>query len=405
MKPEEVRFLERICAEADDDAPRLIFADWLDEQGDPRGEFIRLQVALARLHGEDPVRIELLDREAALLGRYYTHWSQEFRGIVGGPEYYRGFVETVFMEARTFLRRADDLFRLAPVRHIQFLDVGNSLGRLMQSSHLAKLSSLTIYAQHVGERLTRALVDSPHLGELRTLNIGRNNVGDRAAERLACSPRFRQLTTLDLSDNTISDSGARAIAASSNLGNLESLALRGNELTRAGLGSLCASNELIRLRHLGVSLNDFGASLEWTPPRAGKVELASLDVSENSLRAEELGEVTGLPGLAKLRRLTCSQNEIGNAGAATLAAWSGAASLEVLQLAGNRIGDEGARILARSPYLFRVVDLDLSDNPIHDPGAFQFLNTKSLPRLRRLGLPHLGLTPHTRRALAVRYSR
>jgi uncharacterized protein (TIGR02996 family) len=34
-------FLARICEVPDDDGPRLIYADWLDEQGDPLGDFIR----------------------------------------------------------------------------------------------------------------------------------------------------------------------------------------------------------------------------------------------------------------------------------------------------------------------------------------------------------------------------
>ena len=42
-------FLAAICANPDDDAPRLVYADWLDEHGDPRGEFIRVQVELAAL--------------------------------------------------------------------------------------------------------------------------------------------------------------------------------------------------------------------------------------------------------------------------------------------------------------------------------------------------------------------
>src|SRR5947199_8367617 len=42
-------FLARVRELPDADEPRLIYADWLDEQGDPRGEFIRAQVALARL--------------------------------------------------------------------------------------------------------------------------------------------------------------------------------------------------------------------------------------------------------------------------------------------------------------------------------------------------------------------
>ncbi len=42
--------LRAICENPDDDAPRLIYADWLDEHGDPRqAEFIRVQIELARI--------------------------------------------------------------------------------------------------------------------------------------------------------------------------------------------------------------------------------------------------------------------------------------------------------------------------------------------------------------------
>ena len=39
----EALFLQAIADAPDDDAPRLIFADWLEERGDPRCELIRLQ--------------------------------------------------------------------------------------------------------------------------------------------------------------------------------------------------------------------------------------------------------------------------------------------------------------------------------------------------------------------------
>jgi uncharacterized protein (TIGR02996 family) len=38
----EASFLRAIREEPDDDAPRLIYADWLEERGDPRGEYLRL---------------------------------------------------------------------------------------------------------------------------------------------------------------------------------------------------------------------------------------------------------------------------------------------------------------------------------------------------------------------------
>ncbi len=42
-------FIQAILAEPDDDVPRLIYADWLQERGEPRGDFIRLQCAMAAL--------------------------------------------------------------------------------------------------------------------------------------------------------------------------------------------------------------------------------------------------------------------------------------------------------------------------------------------------------------------
>ncbi len=399
MTPKAARFLERICAEPDDDGPRLIFADWLDDRDDPRGEFIRVQIALARLPADDPRRPQLLDREATLLARHHAAWSAPLRGWTGQPTFHRGFVETIIVDARTFIRRGDVLFRLAPVRHAWFVDIGSSLATLMASPHLARLSAMTIFAHHMNESLTRGLVDSPFLGGLRSLNIGRNRVGDRGADRLACSPQFQRLVELDLSDNAIGDTGAQALADSRNLGELIALELRRNELSRAGLGSFCRSTALTSLRRLGLGLNYVGAERDSPPPSAGAVRLASLDLSENGLGPGGIEQLTTLPGLNDLARLTLNRNEIGNNGASMLANWSTMASLQSLALAGNRVGDGGARDLARSPYLFRLSELDLSDNPIHDSGAFELLNTPSLPRLRRLGLPHLGLTPQMREAL------
>ena len=52
--------LKFVLAAPDDDAPRLVFADWLDEHGDPdRAAFIRAQV----------VRISRLAQLVLVLGR------------------------------------------------------------------------------------------------------------------------------------------------------------------------------------------------------------------------------------------------------------------------------------------------------------------------------------------------
>jgi uncharacterized protein (TIGR02996 family) len=59
---------QNICAEPFDDAPRLIYADWLDEQGEAeRAEFIRVQCALARMSADDEQAPALRQRQKALL--------------------------------------------------------------------------------------------------------------------------------------------------------------------------------------------------------------------------------------------------------------------------------------------------------------------------------------------------
>jgi uncharacterized protein (TIGR02996 family) len=58
MCPDEAAFLAAIKASLDDDAPRLQFADWLEERGQgERAEFIRVQLHLARITGKD-IRVE-----------------------------------------------------------------------------------------------------------------------------------------------------------------------------------------------------------------------------------------------------------------------------------------------------------------------------------------------------------
>jgi uncharacterized protein (TIGR02996 family) len=56
----DAAFLEAIADNPDDDTPRLVYADWLDDHGDAhRAEFIRVQCELARLPAEDPRRTDL----------------------------------------------------------------------------------------------------------------------------------------------------------------------------------------------------------------------------------------------------------------------------------------------------------------------------------------------------------
>ena len=73
--PDEQGFLAAIREAPDDDTPRLIYADWLDDHGDAdRAEFIRVQCEAERLGEFDPRRPELEERANELLAAHEKNW-------------------------------------------------------------------------------------------------------------------------------------------------------------------------------------------------------------------------------------------------------------------------------------------------------------------------------------------
>src|SRR5437764_386728 len=109
----EDAFLQTILDNPDDDLPRLVFADWLEEHGNPRGTFIRLQCERAKLLPHDPAWKELLAQEAPILRQFEAEWSKQALRCVDEVEYRRGFIEHVRVSASKLLKTADRLFRLA----------------------------------------------------------------------------------------------------------------------------------------------------------------------------------------------------------------------------------------------------------------------------------------------------
>src|SRR5947208_3209778 len=65
---EEEALRRAVVASPDDDLPRLVYADWLEDAGDPdRAEFIRAQVQLARAPPWEPFAVQARYRRPELL--------------------------------------------------------------------------------------------------------------------------------------------------------------------------------------------------------------------------------------------------------------------------------------------------------------------------------------------------
>jgi uncharacterized protein (TIGR02996 family) len=70
-------FIQAILEDPDDMSLRLIYADWLDERDDPRGQFIRTRVELDQYQENDPRRKELEDGNLGLMAKHREEWVQQ----------------------------------------------------------------------------------------------------------------------------------------------------------------------------------------------------------------------------------------------------------------------------------------------------------------------------------------
>lgn len=263
----EEAFIQAIRETPNDDAPRLIYADWLEEHGQAdRAEFIRVQCRLAGLTEADPEQSILLARAERLLREHWDEWVGPLRAIVGSwcsrygegwmrekyhsdglRRFQRGFVDLLALEAEDFLRNVEHLKRLVPLRELRLWGVGRCADRLAKEPALAGLSVLS-FTDYYHAPLTaggaEALARCPYLRGLSALYLGKNSLGDDGVEALARAPWLIHVTVLDLSDNGLSDRALRALAESPYLVSLRTLYLQKNYFSEAGLDALAANPNL-----------------------------------------------------------------------------------------------------------------------------------------------------------------
>src|SRR5438874_7799921 len=88
----ESTFLAAILAAPHDWAPRLVFADWLEERGDPRGEMLRLGWEVSTLPAATPRRDALDVRLGAWWRAHREAWLGDGVGNAGEILFDRGWL-------------------------------------------------------------------------------------------------------------------------------------------------------------------------------------------------------------------------------------------------------------------------------------------------------------------------
>lgn len=206
-------FLDAIVAAPDDDAHRLVDADWLDEDGQPhRAEFIRLQCRLDpdRERYDDAAinaghaRVNRLLRSSEP-GRTALELLEDrwFDGVCGGLagahpafEWRRGFVETLALHAGLFVRYGRELRRRHPLARKLVVFCLNGWGeRLAACPWLAGLREIELACWYSDDDLG-AMTRSPHLRSVERVVCWPGGGGQ--AEALARAPAWPALRELRL---------------------------------------------------------------------------------------------------------------------------------------------------------------------------------------------------------------
>ena len=366
-------FHRAILDHPDDDTPRLIFADLLEEEGESaRAAFIRKQVELAGLPQYDPVwvRAKYPDR-GAVTG---LPWVESLPALPGGlrwpPEpFRRGFPAAV--QARggvAFADHADERFAIAPVDSLELLGVRTGERELAESRGLTRLRALSL-PEGVGRGTARWILNAPLLDHLTHLHVGSRMTTPVAAAVSVGSRAFGRLTAFSYRDDSRTHAVLTALTRLADPPQLERLDLASNHITADPLARLVAAPALAGVVELDLSDNNLRPD--------GVRALAAADLP--ALRALRLPrtfpDVDGVRALAEssvlkgLRSLSLAGNLGASRAAVVLAESPLAANLRVLDLRENRFGTTGAAALANSAHLRNLIELNLAANSIEDAGA------------------------------------
>jgi len=221
-----------LVEDPDDLATHRAYADYLQEQGDPRGEFIQVQLALEDPERTPEERQELERRERELLTKHQREWlgilADELLGPIKEPWESLDVRWYQIHFVRGWLNRI--------VRFLHHKRPSNLGGLLFKAPECRLLRELVLHFIDLAD--VRAVVQSPHLQSLTHLQLHWSDLGDVGCTEIVTSSILKRVKVLDLRYGEITDAGARILADCPDLHRLELLDIESNGLTQVGIDAL-----------------------------------------------------------------------------------------------------------------------------------------------------------------------
>ncbi len=416
---------------------RMVYADALLEQDDPRGTFIQQQMALSTRTGFEDDYPDLLVSTARLATRHGPEWVRPITDRLGiQPDHYGrieisdtanavfvdGFLQRIAMGPDDLDAQYSAIADVEPIEGPELLLPGPlgwgphpvaSTWRVLKVSiddwvtsidlarilnwHLEALEVLDVSGMDLradGAYLLAGLADELDLGatwddfmmppplapgQIHELRVAGCKLGDAGLAGLAMAEGL-SLTTLDASGNQLTAASIETLHHAAFDG-LTALSIAGNAPLGPGLAGLADTTWKGSLTHVGLDRSTTAAALAafLTPSSS----LRSLDLRGARGLFKEAGAPSTIAHATESwLDLQLGTTGLGDAGLATILDGAAAQTLLVLGLAQCSLTDAGVRtVLDR---LVRLVDLDISSNRLSDATLHALAEWPGRHRLARL---------------------
>lgn len=378
-----------VASRPDDDLPKLVFADWLEENGDPeRGEFVRLSVAAYRDAAGFPLATDQAKhaRLRELFTAHHRRWLQPVYDALGQP------LPAFASRPAADRWNLSSLGGIAVSHHIE-----SATPAVVLHAGLVSMLTLNTAALPPSASLATAMASEPlevlhlrvpcdvaawrrfagpHLGRVRSLTIHINAPVPDPARRVAeavCDPdTFTGLRGVTV---TPEPADGRDTPYSVMFDTLRASALR-HQLTTLTVYDLPGGVHLLRrddhgfdaLHELTVGIRGLrggtftGDVSDWFRERLTRLVI-------DPTRESGLDWLTRGKPWERLAKLFLSGTAVGDAGAEALAVADTLPALRELRLNRAGITDRGAAALAASPLVTGLDALFVDGNRIGDDGA------------------------------------
>lgn len=434
-----------IVASPEDDTPRLVYADWLEENGRAEeAEFIRLDCKLSAVGLSDPKwsesehrleelrlwlqahtpgpKLKLRNRLEVASGGWWRNTQRGFPGFIQLAESPQGLGGV--RGVRRLCEALEHAFSIVPTRWLVLGRVTiEEWAEFLKQPVISALEFLTVSTeQPVADEAARLFAECKHLHNLRGAALF--PFGEAGAEALSRSDNFGRLQWLILDPSTLTPAAIRSLSERAALQRHLRMLIVTEGMTAAAFEELCRlapfaqlhtltffaarfptssweefarTRSFPELRRLELNSADLHEGQMSAIARAANLQLSAINLHACSIGDEGVAALLDAPWIDSLRSLDVGSNRLSSNAAESLAGCSKLAQLTQLDLSSNfEVGIEGLHALAASPFLRNLLKLNVDEcldhhfsttsqptQPLKD-----FLQMLELPRLRHLDLSH-----------------